>query len=155
MLVDLKMIGQLIKTGKLDKADIDIVDTGPPKTVMIVESSQEMQDVFRARFKKEGWRALVMRNPSLALRRFEGERDVADVVIFSCIGLGRSGIDAFNEFATSPSTIRVPSILLLDKQHNGWDADAKLDAEHRVALQMPVKMRQLREVIGKLTELKT
>ena len=62
---------------------------------MIVESSQDMQDVFRARFKKEGYRALVMRNPSLALQRFDGETGVADVVIFSCIGLGREGLERF------------------------------------------------------------
>ena len=154
MLADLKMIGQLIKTGKLDKPDIDLAEnTGPPKNVMIVESSQEMQDVFRARFKKEGWRALVMRNPSLALRRFEGDPAVADVVIFSCIGLGRAGVDAFNEFASAASTNRIPGILLLDKGHDGWEQEANL-AEHRMSLKMPVKMRQLREAIERLTTTK-
>ena len=155
LLADMKMIGQLIKNGKLDKADADIdVAAGPPKNVMIVESSQEMQDVFRARFKKEGWRALVMRNPSLALRRFDGDPDVADVVIFSCIGLGRAGVDAFNEFAKATSTSRVSAILLLDKQHDGWEKDAALDADHRIAMKMPVKMRQLRQAIDKLTAAK-
>ena len=152
MLTDLKMIGQLIRQGKLDKADASIVTpTGPPKNVMIVESSQEMQDVFRARFKKEGWRALVMRNPSLAQRRFDGDPDVADVVIFSCIGLGRDGIDACNEFAKATGTSRVPSILLLDKHQDGWEGEAELSVDHRLSLQMPVKMRQLREAIDQLT----
>ena len=152
MLVDMKMVGQLIKNGKLDKADAVLDETmGPPKNVMIVESSAEMQDIFRAKFKKEGWRALVMRNPSLALRRFEGEPSVADVVIFSCIGLGRAGMDAFNEFASSNATRRVPAILLLDKKHDGWETEAQLDAEHRLALKMPVKMKQLRTAINQLT----
>lgn len=152
MLVDLKMIGQLIKSGKLHKVDVEIDEhAGTPKSVMIIESSQEMQDVFRARFKKEGYRALVMRNPSLALRRFDGEPDVADVVIFSCIGLGRDGLEAFNEFAKASSTSRVPAILLLDKVQKGWDEHADL-ADHRITLTMPVKMRQLRETIDKLTK---
>lgn len=150
MLVDLKMVQQLMKSGKLDKADIDLSDTGPPTSVMIVESSQEMQDAFRTRFKKEGWRALVMRNPSLALRRFEGEPDVADVVIFSCIGLGRAGLDAFNHFAKNGATSRAPGILLLDKGQGDWAEHAEL-ADHRVSLTMPVKMKQLRQAIDKLT----
>ena len=152
MLVDMKMIGQLIKNGKLDKADAILDESaGPPKSVMIVESSAEMQDIFRAKFKKEGWRALVMRNPSLALRRFDGEPSVADVVIFSCIGLGRAGVDAFNEFATATATSRVPAILLLDKKHDGWESEAQLQAEHHLSLQMPVKMKQLRLAINQLT----
>lgn len=150
MLVDLKMIQQLIKTGKLDKAEDLREDVGPQISVMIVESSQEMQDAFRARFKKEGWRALVMRSPSLALRRFEGEPDVADVIIFSCVGLGREAIDAFNHFARTPATSSAPAILLLDKLQENWKQHAEL-SDHRVAMTMPVKMRQLRDVINKLT----
>ena len=150
MLVDLKTIGQLIKSGKLDKADVDLVENaGPPKTVMIVESSQEMQDVFRAKFKKDGYRVLVMRSPSLAMRRFDGEPGVADVVIFSCIGLGREGLEAFNQFAKTSATTRVSAILLLDKNQGEWSSVAEL-ADHRVALTMPVKMRQLRDAIETL-----
>ena len=150
MLADMKMIGQLIKSGKLDRPDIELTE-GPPKTVMIVESSHEMQDLFRARFKKEGYRALVMRSPALALQRFDDEPDVADVVIFSCIGSGREGLDAFNRFAKTSSTAQVPAILLLDKIQTGWDKQAEL-ANHRIALTMPVKMRQLRDTIKKLTD---
>jgi serine/threonine-protein kinase len=150
MLADMKMIGQLIKSGKLDRPDIELTE-GPPKTVMIVESSHEMQDLFRARFKKEGYRALVMRSPALALQRFDDDPDVADVVIFSCIGSGREGLDAFNHFAKTSSTTRVPAILLLDKIQTGWDKQAEL-ADHRIALTMPVKMRQLRDTIKKLTD---
>lgn len=147
MLVDLKTAGMLIKNGKLERADIDL-EAAAPKNVMIVESSAEMQDVFRARLKKEGYRALVMRNVSLAMRRLEGEDNVADAVIFSCIGLGREGLEAFNAFAKNSATCKLPAILLLDKQHTDWAKHAEL-ADHRVVLQMPVKMRQLREALEK------
>lgn len=150
MLADMKMIGQLIKSGKLDRPDIELTQ-GPPRTVMVVESSQEMQDVFRAKFKKEGYRALVMRNPALALQRFDGEPDVADVVIFSCIGLGRAGLEAFNQFAKTSATSRVPAILLLDKAQAEWGRDAEM-ADHRMTLAMPVKMRQLRAAVTKLVD---
>ena len=68
-----------------------------------------------------------MRSPSLALRRFEGEPDVADVIIFSCIGLGREAIDAFNHFARTPATSRAPAILLLDKMQDSWKQHAELE----------------------------
>ena len=149
MLVDLKTAGQLIKSGKLDRDDFDAEDVRPPKSVMIVESSQEMQDALRNRLKKEGYRALVMRNAALAMKRFEGESKVADVVIFSCIGLGREGLDAFNHFSKTSATSRVPAILLLDKAQAGW-SELALTAEHRVVLKMPVKMRAIREALSRL-----
>ena len=152
MLLDLKTIGQLVKTGKLNRADADLpADNGPPISVMIIETSQEMQDIFRAKFKKAGYRALVMRNPSLALRRFESEPDVANVVIFSCIGLGREAVEAFNHFAKNGATTRAPAILLLDKGQDDWAAEANL-ADHRVTLTMPVKMKQLRGAIEQLAK---
>lgn len=149
MLVDLKTAGQLIKSGKLDRDDFDTEDVRPPKSVMIVESSQEMQDALRNRLKKEGYRALVMRNASLALKRFDGEAKVADVVIFSCIGLGREGLEAFNQFARATASSRIPAILLLDRVQAEW-AELAQTAEHRVVLTMPVKMRAIREALGKL-----
>ena len=89
-----------------------------------------------------------MRNPSLALRRFEGEPGVADIVIFSCIGLGRSALEAFDEFVDSSATRKVPAILLLDKDQD-WRPAADLQ-DHHALLQMPVKMRDLREAIAEL-----
>lgn len=148
MLNDMKMLQQLQKSGKLDSADELAKTAAVGRTIMIVESNPQMQDVFRSRFKQDGNRALVMRNPSLALRRFEGEPGVADVVIFSCIGLGRAGLEAFNEFSESAAAKKVPAILLLDKEQD-WQQMANL-GENRVALRMPVKMRQLRETIAKL-----
>lgn len=148
MLQDMKMLQQLLKSGKLDKADELEESVTVGRTVMIVESNQQMQDVFRAKFKEAGNRALVMRNPSLALRRFDGEPGVADVVIFSCIGLGRAGLEAFQEFITGSATAKVPAILLLDKSQS-WQVETDLQ-DHHATLRMPVKMRQLRETIASL-----
>lgn len=149
MLLDLRTAGQLIKSGKLDRVELADENGASPKTVMIVESSQETQDVLRTRLKKEGYRTLVMRNPSLALHRFDGDAGVADVVLFSCMGLGRGGLDAYNQFARSTATRAVPAILLLDKGQAGWKDHAET-GERRVVLTMPVKMRQIRDALEHL-----
>ena len=150
MLVDMKMLQQLMKSGKLDKADELEKSGAVGRTIMVVESNQQMQDVFRSKFKQDGNRALVMRNPSIALRRFDDEPKVADIAIFSCIGLGRAGLEAFNQFADGSVTGKVPAILLLDKDQD-WAGNAKV-ADNRSVLKMPVKMRQLREAIAKLVK---
>ena len=142
------MLQQLHKSGKLDKVD-ELAETAPVgRTIMVVESNPQMQDIFRAKFKQDGNRALVMRNPSLALRRFDHEPGVADIVIFSCIGLGRAGLEAFNEFSANSATAKVPAILLLDKDQD-WQPQKELP-QHQAWLQMPVKMRQLRDTISEL-----
>ena len=148
MLADMKMLQQLLKSGKLEQADELEKAAAVGRTIMVVESNPQLQDVFRSRFKQDGNRALVMRNPSLALRRFDSEPGVADIVIFSCVGLGRAGLEAFNEFADGTATGKVPAILLLDKDQD-WESAAQL-TDHRMTLKMPVKMRQVREAIAQL-----
>jgi serine/threonine-protein kinase len=153
MLVDLKKVMLRIKEGKLLRDDPTADDTPDedPKTVMIVESSPRMQDVFRSRLKKQGYRALVMRSPSLAMQRLNDGSGVADCVVFSCIGLGQEGLNAFNHFATHTATSSVPCILLLDRVQKDWKPHAKL-ADHRTVLVMPIKMRQFKAAIDELLD---
>ena len=150
MLTDLRTVQALIKQGKLERADPDAMDTlRQARTVMFVESNPKMQDLFREHLKKDGYRALVMRSPALAMRRLEGERDVANAAVFSCIGLGQEGLEAFNHFAKASATRAMPAILLLGKGQQSWSQHAQV-AEHRVVLTMPINIRQLRESLDKL-----
>lgn len=151
MLGDLKKVIARLKEGKLHRDDVSTDDAldEDPKTVMIVESSPHMQDVFRSRLKQQGYRALVMRSPSLAMQRLNDGGGVADCVVISCIGLGQEGLDAFNQFATNTATSSVPCILLLDKLQKDWGSHANL-ADHRTVLTMPLKMRQFRAAIDGL-----
>jgi serine/threonine protein kinase len=151
MLADLRVTRKRLKEG--DLADGDDLENGnvaaplgPTKSVMIVESNPNMQDVFRRRLKKEGYRVLVMRNPSLAALRFEQEPNVADCVVFSCLDLGSQGVEAFNQFGRMAATKHIPAILLLDKKQQSWKDQADQTGQ-RVVLTMPVKMKQLREIL--------
>jgi eukaryotic-like serine/threonine-protein kinase len=146
MLSDLKMAASRISDQPI-RLEADKI--AAQRTVMVVESHVELQDVLRERLKNSGYRVLVLRDPDRALQRFAEDAKSADCVIFSTSALGQSALDAFNKFAVDKATRHVPAILLLGEQHSKWKSKAKLDDSH-VLVAMPIKIRQLREVIAKL-----
>jgi eukaryotic-like serine/threonine-protein kinase len=121
----------------------------PSRTLMLVESNVPLQDIIRERLKKHGFRVLVTRDPERALSRFAGGDKAADCVIFSTGELGEPALEAFNRFGDGLHTRPIPAILLLDEHHKAWKKKAKLN-DHRVVVSMPIKLRQLREVLARL-----
>lgn len=119
------------------------------RVVLLVESNPELQNVFRERLKSSGYRVLVTQDPQRALARLREEARAADCAIFSTGELGRSALEAFNQLADSPSTAQLPAILLLDEGQKAWQAEARL-GEQRVAISMPIKLRELRQVLARL-----
>ena len=146
MLVDLKMAASRISDQPIKLEADKLV---PQKTIMVVEAHTELQNVLRERLKNSGYRVLVLRDPDRALARFAEDAKAADCAIFSTSMLGQSALEAFNRFSTDKATRHVPAILLLGEQHVKWTAKAKLDETH-VMVAMPIKIRQLREVVSKL-----
>ncbi len=123
--------------------------TRPRLTLMFVESNVQLQDIIRERLKNNGYRVLVTRDPDRALSRFADGSMAADCVIFSTGELGEPALDAFNRFGENQATSSVPAMLLLGEQHLAWKAKARLN-EHRVVVEMPIKLRKLREALAKL-----
>jgi eukaryotic-like serine/threonine-protein kinase len=123
--------------------------TVPQRTLMLVESNVTLQNVIRERLKSKGYRVLVTRDPERALRGFADGTMAADCVIFSTGELGEPALEAFNRFGEGIHTAKVPAVLLLGENHGDWQKKAKLD-KHRLVISMPIKLRQLREVLAKL-----
>jgi serine/threonine-protein kinase len=122
----------------------------PPRhTLMFIESNIQLQDVLRERLKNKGYRVLVTRDPDRALSRFADGSKAADCVIFSTSELGEPALEAFNKFAEGRNTSPIPAVLLLGEHQQDWRKRAKLN-KHRVVMSMPIKLRQLREVLDKL-----
>jgi serine/threonine-protein kinase len=123
---------------------------GHSKTVLVIESKVQMQDVLRDKLKKHGYRVLVFSDPGRAIGRFqEGEPPPADCVLFCTSELGDYAVESFNQFGSSPITRSIPAILFVDQHHGELIKEASL-ADHRVVLTMPMKMRELRETLLKL-----
>lgn len=120
---------------------------GLNKTVMIVEANPEMQNVLRERLKKYGYRVLVIGDPNRALGRFdEGGMPPADIVVFSAVDLGIDALEAFNAFGKNPHTRDFPAVLLVKSKHVELKEKAVF-GERRKSMTMPIKVRELRNLI--------
>jgi serine/threonine-protein kinase len=123
---------------------------GIGRTVMVVESKMDSQDLLRDNLKKRGYRVLVIGDPDRAVSRFtEYEPAPADCVIFCTPELGASALKAFNVFANGPSSRNIPAILYADQKQSEIIRSAYLN-EHRVLLTVPLKVKELRETLLKL-----
>lgn len=125
---------------------------GKGRTVMLVESKIELQNAIRDRLKKRGYRVLVISDPARALARFDPNEDVpADCVVFSAHELGNAALEAFNQFGTDEHTAAIPAVLLVDQKQQHIIGRAIMDA-HRRMLSLPLKVRELRDMLKKLLD---
>lgn len=123
---------------------------GANKTVMIVESKIEMQDLLRDRLKKYGYRVLVFSDWQRAAKRFDDiEKRPADCVIFCAQFLGNLALEGFNEFGSREETKAIPALLFADSKQASLIKAAQL-GPHRTLLTAPLKVRELREALLKL-----
>jgi serine/threonine-protein kinase len=154
MLVDLKLAIKRVKAaqdgGRSTEQELHsqegLDDQGQPRKLMIVESEVKMQDMLRDLFKRNGYRVLVLSDPERALRRFHDDYHAADAILFTTSNNGRAALEMFNRFGQEAATRDLPAVLLLDQVHHAWEEEAKV-AEHRVIAKMPLKMRELRELL--------
>jgi serine/threonine protein kinase len=135
---------------KDDPAAADAATEGANKTILLVESKLEFQDLIREKLKKRGYRVLVISDPDRALARFIPDEDPpADCVLFSAPELSSAALDAFNEFGTQAHTAHIPAILLVDRKQQFIIRNAKVGPK-RMMLAMPLKVRELRTALLRL-----
>ncbi|MEM6330197.1 MAG: serine/threonine-protein kinase [Planctomycetota bacterium] len=152
MLTDLKIAVRRAEAGGGDAAKNELAsregigEDGQPRRLMVVESDTKRQDVLRELFKRNGYRVLVTSDPERAMTRFMTDAGAADFVLFCSASAGQQALEVFNRFGDEMVTGPLPSILLLDETHGALAPHAKV-AEHRLVVQMPVKLRQLRESV--------
>ena len=157
MLVDLKIAAKRLredpkgaKSAEETQREFDRAAAAAPKhSIMVVESNTQMQDLFREQLKKAGYRVLVTSDPDRALERFRQDGSAAACVVFNAQELGEAALDVFNQFGKDVKTHFVPAIRLLDEKQRPWLQDAQTDT-HRMALAMPLTIKQLREAIARL-----
>ena len=146
--------GDTLTTPRIAAGNTEAVKTpdteGAGKTVMLVESKIEFQDLIREKLKKRGYRVLVISDPQRALARFEPDEDPpADCVLFSAPELGAAALEAFNKFGEDPHTAELPAILMVDRKQQFVIRGAK-GGPKRMLLAMPLKVRELRGSLIKL-----
>jgi len=122
---------------------------GIGKTVMVVESNIEMQNMLREQLKKRGYRVLITNTPDRAIERFENEIRIADCAVFSAQDLGARAVQAFNQLGQSEITRDIPALLLVDQRQKEL-ANAAETNKHRLMLPMPLKIKDLLQSLFKL-----
>src|SRR5262249_47476289 len=124
---------------------------GKRPSVMFVESSTRVQDVFREALKSYGFRVLVTSDPERAISRFQDDANTADCVVFSAGQLGDQARDAFCRFATDEPTRTIPAALLLAEKQKSLTPQIEL-AEHHIVTTMPRKTRELRNLVERISQ---
>ncbi len=122
---------------------------GHGRTILIVESHEKLQTMFRDGLKKHGYRVLLISDADRAMDRFLDPSARIDVVVFGTSKLETEALEAFNRMATFPKTKNAPAILVLDQKHEEYRGQAKT-ADHRIILKIPLSMKQLREALNML-----
>ncbi len=132
-----------------DQPPAKIVPPEEQPSVMVVESSGEMQDIFRDGFKRAGYRVLLTSDPARALDRFQQDDGAAGCVVFNAQQIGKPALETFNRFAEDARTNFIPAVLLLDESQHDWKKRANT-TNHRIVLPMPITMKKLRAVLAEL-----
>jgi serine/threonine-protein kinase len=123
---------------------------GRGKSVMLVESKLDLQDLVREKLKSRGYRVLVYGDPARALLRFIPEEPPpADCVVFSAPELGNAALEAFNQFGSDRHTRDLPAVLLVDRKQQHIIRSAQCGPK-RMMLAMPLKVRELRTALLRL-----
>jgi eukaryotic-like serine/threonine-protein kinase len=124
---------------------------GQGKTVLVVESRAELQDLLREKLKKRGYRVLVFGDPERALAKFvPDEASSTDCIVLSAVDLGNLALDAFNLLSQQEHTKHIPAIMLVDPKQQHVIRGAKTSNIH-VLMPMPLKVRELRQALVTLT----
>ena len=155
-LADLKSVIELTKDEAIHRPDVEEVEVTPSpqlegdgKTLLIVESRTDIQNVLRNSLKKQGYRVLVTASVERAARQLEDPDYHVDCLLVCTAELGQAGLEIFNSVADQPLTSDLPAILLFENAQQHIAREAKLD-DHRGMIQMPVKIKLLRTSLRQL-----
>lgn len=128
-------------------------------SVMVIESNIKLQNVLREKLKEVGYRVLVFTNPRRAIERIQSHDEdfeggpLAHCVIFGCSELGAECLEAFNYFGREGETADTPALLMINQEQNHFLPNAKF-ADHRSYIELPLKLRQLRQKLYKVIKSK-
>jgi eukaryotic-like serine/threonine-protein kinase len=124
------------------------------RTVMVVESDGQLQDIFRKGFKKAGAKVLLTSDPGRAFDRLRQDADTAQGLVVDAELLGRPALEMFNELANHSETDGLPALLLLGPNQKAWAKEVRR-APHRGAVLTPIGMKQLHDALCKLIRAKS
>jgi len=115
-------------------------------TVLVVESDLALQNAFREKLRKHGYRVLMISDLQRGIERAGDEFDPVEAVVVNAGTLGREALIAFNTLDERLQTKGMPAILVLGEKQGDWRHTAQLGPT-RAVLTMPFRMREFVDTI--------
>jgi len=121
------------------------------KTVLIVDSNPQTQASLKALMEKLEYNAFCINSPDDVRQTFAKDDLAAQCVLFNGQSLGIRAVRGFNDFSQYRGLRDVGAVLILDAGQGDW-AEAVTLTPNRVILTMPIKVRDIREVLLQMFE---
>jgi len=125
---------EAVKTARLELTGaVDVMGarraSGPP-TLFVVEGNVKLQDVFREKFKKYGFRVLISLDASQAVKRYQTQPYHA--IVIDARTAGTDGIDAFRRVMNEAGAMHldIGAVLILADDQQKWLESLKKQAGH-------------------------
>ena len=120
-----------------------------PKTVLCVESQEEIQEAFRKTLSKMGYRVFLVGNAEVAAERYRDQ--TPDAVVFDVDGLGPEAIDAFIDMhdKAHEDGLSLAALVLLGPKQRALAEQLPAD-DRLIVLHKPIKMKQVQDAITEL-----
>ena len=121
------------------------------KTVLIIDSNPQTQENLQSLMQKLEFKTLCANSPEDVQKIFEKDDLAAQCILFNGQSLGIRAVRGFNDFSQYRGLRDVGAILILDAGQTGW-TDAVTITPNRVIMTMPIKVREIREVLSQMFE---
>ena len=163
MLSDLRNAARRLETGGGDatgtsslrlgqqtdrKERIKQLDT---KTILIIDSNPQTLDSLKNLMEKLHFKTLCCSSPDDLQKIFKQDDLAAQCVLFNGQSLGIRAVRGFNDFSQYRGLRDVGAILMLDAGQTDW-VDSVTLTPNRVVMTMPIKVREIREVLSQMFE---
>ena len=121
------------------------------KTILIVDSNPQTQESLKILMEKLQYKALCIDSPDEIQKMFAENDLVAQCILFNGQSLGMRAVRAFNDFSQFRGLRDVGAVLILDAGQAGWSTAVK-PLPNRVLMTMPIKVKEIREVLTEMLE---
>jgi len=164
MLYDLRNAAKQVESGEGGAAAIASLRLGQKtnrherikklktKTILIVDSNPRTRESMRIRMEKLQFKTLCISNPDEINKIFTENDLAAQCILFNGQSLGMRAVRAFNDFSQYRGLRDVGAILILDVGQSDW-ADSVTLSPNRVAMTMPITVREVRAVLLRIFDL--
>ena len=121
------------------------------KTVLIIDSNPQSQESLKSLMEKLNFNTLCINSPEDVQNMFTQNDLVAQCILFNGQSLGMRAVRGFNDFSQYRGLRDVAAILILDAGQADWTTSVTL-SPNRVVMTMPIKIKELREVLDQMFE---